>query len=130
MAGGEDPRLDGVGDASAGQDPGQRAGVIPGPAGSMIKLALADAHIRRADIALEIAGPAVAGWERGGDRLHPGVAARYLGRQGMAIGGGTSEIQRNTIGERLLGLPREPGNDEGPFRLVRTNAIANRPASR
>ena len=33
----------------------------------------------------------------------------FLYSFGMTIGGGTSEIQRNTIGERILGLPKDSG---------------------
>jgi alkylation response protein AidB-like acyl-CoA dehydrogenase len=78
----------------------------------------------RARIALEVGGPRMAAWKPD-DTVANGTVIEYLmGRQG-AIAGGTNEMQRNSIGERLLGLPREPSFDrEKPFNEVQRLAKA------
>jgi hypothetical protein len=56
----------------------------------------------------------------GDDLIHNGE--RYLSRQAIALGGGTTEIARNIIAERVLGFPREFAADRGvPFNQVKRN---------
>ena len=74
----------------------------PGIEGNVAKLFGAEHAQRVAELALCIAGPAVlTGGE--GEVLHD-----YLFSRCLTIAGGTSEVVRNLIAERILGLPREP----------------------
>jgi alkylation response protein AidB-like acyl-CoA dehydrogenase len=72
---------------------------VPGPEGSMLKLAYADLEQRVERLAVEIVGDDVLNADSAWTR-------HYLRSYASSIGGGTSEIQRNIIGERVLGLPR------------------------
>jgi alkylation response protein AidB-like acyl-CoA dehydrogenase len=94
------------------------------PAGlaSYGKLAAGTFDPIRARIAMEIGGTDAIVWDRGSlDGGNP--ALRYLNGRIMSIAGGSNEMQRNGIGERVLGLPREPSFDAGkPFNEVIRNA--------
>jgi alkylation response protein AidB-like acyl-CoA dehydrogenase len=94
-----------------------QAGTLPHHAAAMLRLFNGTATVRKAAIALEVAGGHGVVW--GPDdsrRAQAGVG--YLVRQAACIGGGTTEMARNVISERLLGLPREARADGGPFRDV------------
>lgn len=76
----------------------------PGPRGSMLKLHYADLCKEVAALAMDIVGVDAlrdsSRWDKNG------WVGNYLYSFSQSIGGGTSEIQRNIIGERVLGLPR------------------------
>ena len=98
---------------------GIRTGAFPGPAGSMPRLIHSVTSERHLDMALEIAG-ASAGASMDADDIVLGEA--YLQRQGGSLGGGSNEMQRNIISERVLGMPREYAADrDRPFDEVRHN---------
>jgi hypothetical protein len=68
-------------------------------------------------VGLEVAGPAAAAVAA--DDRASGYGMTYLMRQASCIGGGTTEMARNNISERVLGMPREVTHDRNlPFRDV------------
>ncbi len=94
-----------------------RAGDLAPSAAAMLRLFSGVGTARRATIALEVAGSSGVVWS-GDDSPIGGVGVTYLVRQAACIGGGTTEMARNVIGERVLGLPREARADSGAFRDV------------
>jgi alkylation response protein AidB-like acyl-CoA dehydrogenase len=76
----------------------------PGPEGAMTKLVLSELGHEAAAVITEVNGPDALfmdGMAGIGNQL-------VLMHRAMSIAGGTSEIKRNQIGERILGLPRDP----------------------
>ncbi|MGX7678436.1 acyl-CoA dehydrogenase family protein [Jatrophihabitans sp. DSM 45814] len=97
-----------------------KAGKAPGPEGSIAKLAGTELARLAADVAIEIAGPRGQAWEEGDDESER-LAHAVLAAPGNSIAGGTADIMKNILGERVLGLPKEPQVDRDiPFRELRT----------
>ncbi|HTT85877.1 MAG TPA: acyl-CoA dehydrogenase family protein, partial [Acidimicrobiales bacterium] len=80
------------------------SGVEPGPEASVRKLLGAEHEQRVQETGLVLLGPEGATTE--GDGAH--WSRGFLSTRCLTIAGGTSEVQRNVIGERMLGLPRDP----------------------
>ena len=84
-------------------------GVSPGPEASVAKLLTSEVDQEMANFGLDLAGPSGTldgnsiGTAKGGN-----VAQSYLLMRAATFGAGTSEVQRNVIAEKLLGLPRDP----------------------
>ncbi len=96
-------------------------GQIPGPEAGLAKVTMVNAAIAATDLGADIVGP---------DALEPDSEWSYLISflPGLKSAGGTEQILRNTIGERVLGLPPEPRLDKGvPFselRSIEAQAVA------
>lgn len=94
----------------------QSAGRAPGPEGSLGKLMAANLARKRSDLGIAIAGAGGQAWSAD-DAAGSRWAISVLTAPALAIAGGTSEVQKNIIGERVLGLPKEPQVDrDQPFR--------------
>ena len=84
-------------------------GLQPGPEGSLLKLYWSEMSKRLHSLAVDVLGAAAPLWHGAADNPGDGSWQRaWLYYQASSIFAGTNEIQRNVIGERVLGLPREP----------------------
>ena len=101
----------------------RKSGGEVGPEGSITKLMSAEFNQRLQKLASDLEGIGGVAWEgempaRGANRSRPtwlsdgedrGTMARgFLRSQANTIEGGTSDIMRNILGERVLGLPKDP----------------------
>ncbi|HEY1832790.1 MAG TPA: acyl-CoA dehydrogenase family protein [Solirubrobacteraceae bacterium] len=89
-------------------------GQIPGPEAGLAKVTLVSGAIKAGDLIADVLGP---------DALDENSEWAYMISflPGLKSAGGTEEILRNTIGERVLGLPPEPRLDKGiPFSELRS----------
>jgi len=103
------------------------AGRSPGPGAAAMKLAWSEYHKVATELAMDLLGPAgiTASGERAASPFGPdepgseGTPAEwadvFLSARAGTIYAGTSQVQRNILGEQVLGLPREPRADEGPW---------------
>jgi alkylation response protein AidB-like acyl-CoA dehydrogenase len=83
-----------------------KAGHQPGPESSIFKVYGTELNMRRHELLVEILGPQGLGWEgEGFDDFELELTRDWLRSRGNSIEGGTSEIQRNIIAKRVLGLP-------------------------
>lgn len=93
------------------------------PAGSIGKLARSEISRQAAHVHTHISG--MGALFKGSDAPENGLIAEVLlSSPAMSIAGGTDEIQKNIISERVLGMPKEERVDTGPFRNVRRNFVS------
>ena len=90
---------------------------LPSPAGSLVRLFHGLAQVERQTVAFELQRDHALVWNTG--EPSGGYGLEYVQRQQACIGGGTTEMARNIISERILGMPREPAADRDlPFNQV------------
>ncbi|MFI1293304.1 acyl-CoA dehydrogenase family protein [Streptomyces sp. NPDC020792] len=95
---------------------GMSEGLMQPPAGSLMRLFRAETGWRTDDLAVQIAGAVGITGDAGAGR----VGDNFLMRQGSSLGGGSTEMARNIISERILGMPREYAADrDKPFSEVK-----------
>jgi alkylation response protein AidB-like acyl-CoA dehydrogenase len=98
------------------------AGRAPGPEGSIAKLSSAMLAIRAAGLGMALAGAGGQAWDPA-DGEAKSWSMGVVSAPAIGIAGGTNEIQRNIIGERVLGLPKEPDPFKGaPFAEIPMSA--------
>jgi alkylation response protein AidB-like acyl-CoA dehydrogenase len=109
---------------------GMETGALVGQAAAITKLFTATSAERKTTIRLELAGPDALTWPSGTETIGRGAGEDWLERQATSLAGGSNEIQRNLIAERVLGMPREWAADRDiPYKDVRRNAMPTSPGA-
>ena len=105
-------------------------GEHPGPDSSIGKLFWSEYHQKVTELAMDIMGPdglvpsgrvpssAFGADDAGSPNSTNSWAMTFLTARAGTIYAGTSQVQRNIIGEQVLGLPKEPRADDGPWNLI------------
>ena len=89
--------------------------------GSLLKMGNASLTQKRAEVGFTVAGGTGVAW-RPGDSAQSEWAKAFLASRSSTIAGGTNEIQKNNVSEKVLGLPRESNHDiHLPFNQVPHN---------
>jgi alkylation response protein AidB-like acyl-CoA dehydrogenase len=81
---------------------------VPGLAGSIVKLAFSEVNQRIHELGVRLLGRAALSREDVAGLPAQRIVERYLNTLALTIAAGSSQIQRNILAERVLGLPREP----------------------
>jgi len=94
------------------------SGAVSDQSAAIIRLFVGTTQARITTLTFEASGAAAAAWDEGDGAL-AGCGDDFLMRQVACIGGGTTEMARNVVSERVLGMPRERTLDRDvPFRDV------------
>ena len=104
---------------SQGMTSAMRSGRLSSHAGSAVKVRSATIAQRGANVAMNLIGPSSIAWESASED-GPIPSETLLSVRRWSIAGGTNEVNLNNVGEKVLGLPREPAVDRNiPYRQVR-----------
>ena len=97
-----------------------KAGQLPGPEGSIGKMVLVNNQARLVKFLSHVLGPKLIA--DSGEWGTYAWANFVLGTPGLRIAGGSDEVMRNIVGERVLGLPKDMGIDSrSPFKDIKVS---------